>query len=85
MPYTYFCRKNYSSTQKEVQMADTDVFIRTSDAEAGEMLRKLAEMEKRSMGNQVAILIREEWARRFSKPTWHTLDELTKLSQAGQE
>ena len=46
-------------------MAENDVFIRTSDTEAGDFLRLLAEKDMRSMGNEVAWLIRQEYARRF--------------------
>jgi hypothetical protein len=51
-----------------VDMADNTFFIRTSDPEAGEMLRKMAELDMRSIGNEVAWLIRQEYARRYSQP-----------------
>lgn len=57
-------------------MADNEFFIRTSDPEAGEMLRKLADDDKRSMGNEVAVIIREAFARRFSRPSPVTLAEI---------
>lgn len=42
-----------------------DFQIRTSDVEAGEMLRRLAEEDMRSIGNEVAWIIRQEFARRY--------------------
>lgn len=45
-----------------------DFQIRTSDVEAGELLRHLADKDMRSMGNEVAWLIRQEYARRYSQP-----------------
>ena len=45
-----------------------DFQIRTSDTEAGEMLRKLAEDDMRSIGNEVAWIIRKEYARRHNQP-----------------
>jgi hypothetical protein len=41
-----------------------DFQIRTSDTEAGEMLRKLAEEDMRSMGNEFGWIIRREWNQR---------------------
>ena len=41
-----------------------DFQIRTSDGKVGEMLRKLADDDMRSMGAEVAWIIRQEWARR---------------------
>jgi hypothetical protein len=49
-------------------MSENETFIRMSDPEAGEMLRKIATDEKRSMGQQNAVLIRQEYARRYSTP-----------------
>jgi hypothetical protein len=45
-----------------------DFQIRTSDVEAGELLKRLAEIDMRSMGNEVAWIIRQEYARRYSQP-----------------
>ena len=45
-----------------------DFQIRTSDLEAGELLRHLAEEDMRSMGNEIAWIIRQEFARRYSQP-----------------
>ncbi len=42
--------------------------IRVPDTEARAMLRQLAEMDLRAMGNEVAWIVRQEWARRFSQP-----------------
>lgn len=49
-------------------MAENDFYMRTSDSEAGEMLKKLAENDMRSIGNEIAWLIRQEYARRYSRP-----------------
>ena len=46
----------------------TDVMIRMNDNEAGEMLKKLASSDLRSAGMEVAFLIRQEYARRYSQP-----------------
>jgi len=42
-----------------------DFQIRTSDMEAGELLRKLADDDMRSIGNEVAWIIRQEYNRRY--------------------
>ena len=42
--------------------------VRISDEEALAMVRVLAEEDMRSIGMQVAWLIRQEYARRFSQP-----------------
>lgn len=49
-------------------MAENSQLIRVSDDEALSMIRILAEQDMRSMGNEVAWLIRQEFARRFSQP-----------------
>lgn len=64
-------------------MADNEnELIRVSDTEARAMLRQLAEMDLRAMGNEVAWLIRQEWARRFSQP--NPSITLGEAIQAGQ-
>lgn len=45
----------------------TDQMIRVKDADAGLMLKKLADFHKRSMGKEAAWLIRAEYVRRFGK------------------
>lgn len=46
-----------------------DFQIRTSDVEAGIMLRFLADEDLRSIGNEVAWLIRQEYLRRHPAST----------------
>lgn len=46
----------------------SDKFVRFNDDEATTMLAELAKADKRSEGNEVAWLILQEWARRFSSP-----------------
>ena len=41
-----------------------DYAIRTNDVEAGEMLQQMAKEDLRTIGNEVAWIIRQEWARR---------------------
>ncbi len=45
-----------------------DFYIRTSDREAERMLKQLAEEDMRSISMEIAWLIRQEWARRYSRP-----------------
>lgn len=45
-----------------------DFYIRTSDQEAERMLKQLAEEDMRSISMEIAWLIRQEWARRYSQP-----------------
>lgn len=45
-----------------------DFYIRTSDQEVERMLKQLAEEDMRSISMEVAWLIRQEWARRYSQP-----------------
>lgn len=45
-----------------------DFYIRTSDPEVEQMLKTLAEHDMRSISMEVAWLIRQEYARRFSQP-----------------
>jgi len=49
-------------------MPEYDRLIRLADSEAADMVQKLSEMDVRSMGGEVAWLIRQEYARRFSQP-----------------
>jgi hypothetical protein len=49
--------------------------IRISDPEAIQMLRFLAQADLRSMGMELAFLIRQEYAKRFSQPSPFTLAE----------
>ena len=49
-------------------MSENPVFVRMNDPEAGEMLRRIAKDEKRTIGDQNSILIRQEYARRYSQP-----------------
>ncbi|MDI6770134.1 MAG: hypothetical protein QMD04_10735 [Anaerolineales bacterium] len=51
-------------------MAETNQsqLIRVPDDEALSMIRILAEQDLRSMGAEVAWLIRQEYARRYSQP-----------------
>jgi len=42
--------------------------IRVTDQEAHAMVRELAKSDVRSIGGQVAWLIRQEYARRYSQP-----------------
>ena len=49
-------------------MPDPNQLIRVNDDEALSMIRILAEQDLRSMGAEVAWLIRQEYARRFSQP-----------------
>jgi hypothetical protein len=49
-------------------MPDPNQLIRVNDVEALEMIRTLSEQDLRSMGAEVAWLIRQEWARRYSRP-----------------
>lgn len=63
-------------------MAENDVFIRTSDSEAGELLRKLAEVDMRSMGNEFAWIVRQEWARRIKQePERYAVIDMTIKSE----
>lgn len=48
-------------------MADSDTLIRVPDTEAVEMLRNLTQVDMRSMGNEVAWIVRQEWARRLKE------------------
>lgn len=50
--------------------------------EAADMLQKLAEMDMRSIGKETAWLIRQEWARRLSRP--NPSITLGEAIQAGQ-
>jgi hypothetical protein len=45
-------------------MADINSLIRVSDKDALEMIRKLADHDLRSIGSEVAWLVRQEWERR---------------------
>ncbi len=45
-----------------------DFYIRTSDQEVERMLKQLAEEDMRSISMEIAWLIRQEWARRYSQP-----------------
>ena len=45
-----------------------DFYIRTSDQEVERMLKQLADEDMRSISMEVAWLIRQEWARRYSRP-----------------
>jgi len=45
-----------------------DFYIRTSDREAEQMLKQLADEDMRSISMEIAWLIRQEWFRRYSKP-----------------
>lgn len=45
-----------------------DFYIRTSDQEVERMLKQLAEEDMRSISMEIAWLIRQEWARRYSRP-----------------
>ncbi len=42
--------------------------VRIPDQEALQMLSTIAADEKRTMGNQAAMIIRQEYARRYSQP-----------------
>lgn len=44
------------------------IYVDTNDEEAKVMLSKLAEEDMRSASAEVIWLIRQEWARRYSKP-----------------
>lgn len=60
--------------------------IRVLDQEALGMIRILAEHDLRSMGAEVAWLIRQEYARRFSQPNeLITIQEAITAQQALEE
>lgn len=49
-------------------MANNYYMIQMNDTDAAELLKKLAQHDLRTLGNEVAWLIRQEWARRYSQP-----------------
>lgn len=52
-----------------------NLLLRLPEAEAMQMLRALAQADKRSMGQQAAFLIEAAYAARFSQPSPYTLAE----------
>jgi hypothetical protein len=61
------------------------MMIRVNDSEVGEMLKKLAGTDMRSMGMETAFLIRQEYARRFSQPNpLVTVEEAQQAATATQ-
>lgn len=53
----------------------TQFKIYVTDFEAADMLKQLAKDDLRSIGDQTVWIIRQEYARRYSKPTLVTIGE----------
>jgi len=64
-------------------MPEYSEMIRITDQEALAMIRTLADQDLRSMGSQVAWLIRQEWARRHSQP--NPLVTVEEAIEAGEQ
>lgn len=61
----------------------TEKFIRMTDEEAGEMLKKIAAHDRRTEGNVTALLIRERYATLFSQPSDARIAEAIKAGEPG--
>ena len=60
------------SINKRGSMQNNYYMIQMTDTEAAKMLQTMAREDLRSYGNQVAYLIRQEFARRLLVNTEHT-------------
>lgn len=60
-----------------------DKFVRFDNEEAAKKLEELAKQDLRSEGNTVAVLILQEYARRFSQPSIFTIAEAEAAGEEG--
>jgi hypothetical protein len=74
------------TSERGNEMPEYSDAIRVSDQEALGMIRVLAEQDLRSIGNEVAWLIRQEYARRYSQPnSTITIEDAIQAHEAVKE